>query len=436
MPEEADILIRGCPILTMDEKGVIARGFIAIKNGIITQIGAGASPPYIKAEKTIEGDGKVALPGLVNCHTHVAMTIFRGLAEDRNLEEWLEGTIWPLEAKLKPEHVYVGALLGCLEMIKSGTTCFADMYFYEGMVAEAVKKAGLRAVLSQGIIEAGNMEKGEEMLRESVEFAKNYEGYADGRVKVRLAPHTVYTCSPELLSKVQEASLKLNVGVHIHLAESLEMAKKLKEKYGLSEVELLAETGLLSPNMLAAHCIHLSRRDVELLAQHEVKVSHNPVANMKLAQGIAKVHSLLGKGVTVGLGTDGPASNNSLNMLETMKTAALLQKTAYRNPAVLPARKVLQMATVEGAKAIGLENTVGSLTEGKRADIILIDFKKPHLTPTHDFFANIVYSACGSDVDTVIVEGKILMENRTVKTVDEKKVIKKAQETAQNILAQ
>jgi len=238
-----------------------------------------------------------------------------------------------------------------------------------------------------------------------------------------------------LLNKIQEASSKLNIGVHIHLAESREMAEKVKEKHGLSEVELLAKTGLLKPNTLAAHCIHLSRKDMELLAKHNVKVSYNPIANMKLAQGIAKIKTLLDKGITVGLGTDGPASNNTLSMFETMKTAALLQKTAYKNPTVLPAWKVLCMATIEGAKALGLENTVGSLAEGKKADIILIDFKKPHLTPTHDFFANIIYSARGSDVDTVIVDGNVLMENRVVKTLNEEEIIEKAQETALDILS-
>jgi len=433
--QEADLIIRECTILPMNNRHIIRKGLIAIKNSVITHIGKETSPLYIKAEKTIDGNGKVALPGLVNCHTHVPMTIFRGLAEDQELEKWLKETIWPLEAKLEPKDIYYGALLGCLEMIKSGTTCFADMYFHEDAVAEAVKKSGLRAVLSQGISEAGNIERGEKMLRESVEFAKRYHDYADGKIKVNLAPHAIYTCSPELLNKVQEASSKLNIGVHIHLAESLEMAEKVKEKHGLSEVELLAKIGLLKPNMLAAHCIHLSRKDMELLAKHEVKVSYNPIANMKLAQGIAKIKTLLDKGITVGLGTDGPASNNSLSMFETMKTAALLQKIAYKNPTVLPAWKVLRMATIEGAKALGLENTTGSLAEGKKADIILIDFKKPHLTPTHDFFANIIYSACGSDVDTVIVDGNILMENRIVKTLNEEEIMEKAQETARNILS-
>ena len=241
--EESDILIQNCTILPMDSRGIIKEGLIAIKNGTITYAGKEAKAPQMKAEKVINGRGKVAMPGLVNCHTHLAMTLFRGIAEDQPLQKWLKQTIWPLEAKLKPSDVYDGALLGCLEMIKSGTTTFADMYLYEDQVAKAVEKAGLRGVLAQGILEAGVLIRGEKMLRESVNFVKKYNGYADGRVTVQLGPHTLYTCSLPLTRKVREKATELKVGIHIHLAESEETVNLTKKKHGFSEVELLEEIG-------------------------------------------------------------------------------------------------------------------------------------------------------------------------------------------------
>jgi len=432
--EEADILIRECTLLPMDDRGIIKEGLIAIENGTITYAGKEAKAPPMKAEKVIDGRGKVAMPGLVNCHTHLAMTLFRGIAEDQPLQKWLKQTIWPLEAKLKPNDVYDGALLGCLEMIESGTTTFADMYFHEDQVAKAVEKAGLRGVLAQGILEAGVLIRGEKMLRESVNFVKGYDGYADGRVTAQLGPHTLYTCGPSLLRKVRERATELKVGVHVHLAESEETVNLTKKKHGLSEIEFLEKMGFLGPDVLAAHCIHLAEKEMRIMAKRNVKVSYNPVVNMKLAQGTARIKDFMDVGVTVGIGTDGPASNNNLDMFESMKIAALLQKHFYKDPTVMPAQMVLKMATMEGAKALGLEKTVGTLEAGKKADIILLDLKKPHLTPVHDPYASIVYSAHGSDVDTVIVDGKVLMENRKVKTLDEEEVMLKAQKTATDIL--
>jgi len=271
------------------------------------------------------------------------------------------------------------------------------------------------------------------MLEDSVNFARKYKGYADRRVTTQLGPHTLYTCSLDLLAKVRQKASDLNVGIHIHLAESEETVNQTKQKHGLTEVELLEKIGFLGSDVLAAHCIHLTEKEMQLLAKHNVNVSYNPVANMKIAQGTPKIKDLLDLGVTVGVGTDGPASNNNLDMFRSMKVAALLQKQYYKDPTVLSAQTVLKMATIDGAKALGLEKIVGSLEVGKKADVILIDFKKPHLTPVHDFYANIVYSACGSDVDTVIVDGKILMESRKVKTLDEEEVMLKAQKTATNL---
>jgi 5-methylthioadenosine/S-adenosylhomocysteine deaminase len=415
----------------MDGKGSIEDGALAIKNGKITLVGKSESATSIEAETTINAKGKAAIPGLINCHTHVPMTLFRGIAEDQPLDTWLKETIWPLERKLRKEDVYAGALLGCLEMIKSGTTCFADMYFHEDMVAKATEKSGLRGVLAEGIIEAGHKMLGKIMFRRSASFAKHFQGYADDRVRTMLGPHAAYSCSPDLLRRISEKASKLNVGVHLHLAESKAMFKEC----GSSEVEFLDKIGFLKNRVLAAHCISLSKRDMHILSKRSVNVVHIPVANMKLGLGAAKIKDLLDLGVNVGLGTDGPASNNSLDMFETMKIAALLQKLTYQNSTVMPAYEVLKMATINGAKALGLGENVGSLQVGKKADVMLVDLSKPHLKPLHNTYASIVYSARGSDVDTVIVDGKILMENRQVKTLDEQAVMEKAEKTAFDLLS-
>jgi 5-methylthioadenosine/S-adenosylhomocysteine deaminase len=420
----------------MNGNSFIEDGALVIKNGKIAFVGKSASATNIEAKVRIDAKGKAAMPGLINCHTHVPMTLFRGIAEDQQLDTWLKETIWPLEARLKSEDIYVGALLGCLEMIKSGTTCFADMYFHEDMVAKAVVKSGLRGVLAEGIVEAGNKALGEKMLYESVNFAKSFHGYADDRISAMLGPHAAYSCSPNLLVKISERASELNVGVHLHLAESKAMFREFEEKYSSSEVEFLDKIDFLKGHVLAAHCINLSNKDLHILSKHGVNVVYVPVANMKLGLGAAKIKDLTDLGVNVCLGTDGPASNNTLDMFETVKVAALLQKLTYLNPTVLPAYEALRMATVNGAKALGLEREIGSLEFGKKADIILIDLSKPHLKPLHDIYANIVYSACGSDVDTVIVDGKILMENRQVKALDEQAVIEKAEKTALDLLTQ
>ncbi|MEM3824081.1 MAG: amidohydrolase, partial [Candidatus Bathyarchaeia archaeon] len=314
-----DVLVHGCTVLPMNGKYFIEDGAIAIKGGEIVFVGKASLTTGIKAEKQINAKGKVAMPGLINSHTHAPMTLFRGIAEDKPLNVWLREAIWPLEAKLKAEDIYVGALLGCLEMIKSGTTCFADMYFHEEMVAKAVEQSGMRAALAQGIIEAGNKELGRKMFNESIDFAKKFHGYANGRITALLGPHAAYSCSKELLREVSQKASELGVGIHVHLAESKEML------HGVSEVEFLDEIGFFKNHVLAAHCINLSEKDMRVLSEHVVHVAYVPVANMKLGLGAAKIKDLMSLGVNVCLGTDGPASNNALDMFETMKFAALLQ---------------------------------------------------------------------------------------------------------------
>ena len=433
--EKADILINRCLILPMNSQSPIEDGALAIKDGKLILVGKRSSATHIKADVNIDAKGKVAIPGLINCHTHVPMSLFRGIAEDQPLDTWLKEAIWPLEAKLKLEDVYAGALLGCLEMIKGGVTCFADMYFHEDMVAKAVKESHIRAVLAEAIIEAGNKEMGQKMLKTSMDFASRFDGQAHGRIGTMLGPHATYTCSPELLRKVTDEASELNVGVHTHVAESNAMFKDVERKHGQSEVEYLDDLGFLKNNVVAAHCINLSGNDGRILSERGVNVVHAPVANMKLGLGAAKIQDLLRLGVNVSLGTDGPASNNTIDMFETMKTAALLQKLVYHNPTVLPAYEVLKMATVNGAKALGLEKQVGSLEAGKKADIILVNLWKPHIRPLHNVCASLVYSARATDVETVIIDGKVLMENRHVRILDEQTVMEKAEKATSNLLS-
>jgi 5-methylthioadenosine/S-adenosylhomocysteine deaminase len=425
----ADIIIKNAYVLTMDpELGDLKNGTVVIEDGRITKIGKEIKE---SAETVIDAKHSVVMPGLINTHTHAAMTLFRGYADDMQLAEWLGQYIWPAESKLKAEDVYKGSLLACLEMIKSGTTSFADMYFFMDETAKAVELSGLRASLSHGLIELGNKEKGEVDLKEGRRFVRAWQGAADGRIKTMYGPHAPNTCSEEFLAKVKEEAGRNGAGIHIHLLETEAELNEMKEKYGKCSVHLLDDIGFLGPDVLAAHCVWVSDGDIEILSKRGVNVSHNAISNMKLASGIAPVHRMLEKGVNVSLGTDGCASNNNLDLFEEMKTAALLQKVSTSNPTVLPAGKVLQMGTVNGAKAIDPET--GILKVGKKADLIVLDMKKPHLTPCFDVRSHLVYSAKGSDVRTTIVDGKVLMDNYRVLVLDEQKVVEEAQKAADDL---
>lgn len=432
--EHVDLLIRDCQVLTMDAKDrTLQRGLVAVDNGCIVYVGPNGAGYTASTE--IDGRGKLLMPGLINAHTHIAMTLFRGLAEDIPLNVWLENVIWPREAKLKPEDVYAGALLGCAELIKTGTTCFNDMYFFMDHVAEAVAKSGLRAVLAEGMIEQGDPTRGQQALRKSGSFAKSYDGFAEGRVRARLGPHSEYSCSPELLQDVKEKSDSLGVGIHMHLAESKSYGDSVAKKLGKSATKRLEEIGFLDEKLIVAHCIHVDREDINILANHRVGVAHCPVSNMKVALGIAKVVEMVDQKIPVGIGTDGPASNNHMDMLKDMKIAALAQKSLYSDPTALPAKTLLRMVTIDGAKALGLDNVTGSVEVSKKADLILIDLNKPHLSPPADPWTAVAHSAMGSDVDTVIVDGRILMQSRRLTELNEGEIIEKATKVAQGLLS-
>jgi len=426
------ILIKDVKILSMvkSSKEELVTGDILIKGQYIKEVG---TFPYNPDEvEVINGNNSVALPGLINCHTHAAMTLLRGYADDMELMPWLEKKIWPAEAKLNEESVYWGSMLAALEMIKSGTTTFADMYFFMEDVARAVEESGIRAVLARGMI--GFTDKANTTINESRSLISNWRGQADGRISFMLGPHAPYTCPPDYLVKVMDLAQELKVGIHIHLAETQKEFSDIRQQYGKTPVKHIYDLGLFDFPVLAAHCVHLTEEDIALLHECNVGVAHNPTSNMKLASGMAPIPQLLEAGVKVGIGTDGTASNNNLNMFEELHIAALLHKVSWGNPTALPAYQVLQLGTMLGAHAVGLAQEVGSIEAGKKADLILIDLNKPHLYPCHDIAANLIYSAQGSDVKTTIIDGKIVMKNREVLTMDEEKIMFEAQRLAEKMV--
>jgi 5-methylthioadenosine/S-adenosylhomocysteine deaminase len=427
----ADIIIKNAYVLTMDpDTEDIEGGVVVIKDGMITEVGTSTDST---ADKVIDAGGCVVMPGLVNTHCHAGMTLFRGYADDMPLKEWLENRIWPAEAKLTDDDIYNGSLLACLEMIRSGTTAFADMYIHMDRVAQAVEDSGMRAALSYGMIDFCNKEKADAELNEGMRFVREWNGKAEGRITTMYGPHAPNTCSRDFLIRVKEQAVKDNVRIHIHVLETETELNYMKENFGMCSIHFLKGIDFWGTDILAAHCVWLSDGDIKILAEYGVNISHNPVSNMKLASGIAPVSKLLEIGANVCLGTDGCASNNNLDMFEEMKTAALLQKVSTMDPTALPARKVLEMATVNGAKALGIKS--GILKEGYNADVIIVDLKRPHLTPTYDVASQLVYAASGKDVRTTIIAGKVLMEDSIVNCLNEQDILEKAMQTSKNLVA-
>ncbi len=368
----------------------------------------------------IDGRGKFAVPGFINAHTHASMTLLRSYADDLALMDWLNKHIWPIENKMKRKDIRVGAELAAVEMIKSGTTTFMDMYGPNmEEVAQVVEKSGMRGVLCRGLI---GIFDGDEKLATNVELFKNWNGKADGRIKVMFGPHAVYTCPPAYLKKVAETAKNLGAEIHIHMNETLDEINSSIKDYGKRPFEVVEETGLFDLGTLAAHCVHLSDNEIEIIKNKKIRVAHNPGSNMKLASGISPVPKLLKEGVVVGLGTDGASSNNNLDMLEEIRLAALLHKVDTLNPLEIPAFEAVKMATEYGAAAVGIEN-IGKLEAGFKADIILFDMSGVEWQPCYNPVSLMVYSANSSSVDTVIVDGKILMQGRELKTLDEEKII-------------
>ncbi|MDI6744411.1 MAG: amidohydrolase family protein [Thermodesulfovibrionales bacterium] len=429
--QNADYIIHADYVLTMDNDLTVMRnGALAILENKIVYIGSSDEiEKKYSSENIIKGKNTAAIPGLINTHTHAAMVYFRGMADDLPLKEWLEEHIWPAESKwLSPEFVSDATELACLEMLKAGITTYNDMYFFEDAASNAAKKIGMRAVLGAGIVDfptiAGN--SADEYLSKAERFIKEWQG--DDLIVPCIAPHSAYACSPETLKKVRELADKYNVMIHTHLSETQWEVEEIKGKYGLTPVEHLKKTGILDKNIIAAHCVWVDEKDIGAIAKYKVGVSHCIESNLKLSSGIAPVPEMLKAGVKVSLGTDGAASNNDLNILSEMSTAAKVHKAVSNDPTVLDAKKALLMATKWGADALGLGGITGSLEKGKAADIAIMNLNKPHLTPLYDIYSHIVYSARPSDVETVFVNGKLVVDNERLSTADEDEITAKARE--------
>ena len=416
-----ELAVRNGIVLTMDsEMRIYNPGSIGITDGRISYVGG----DEIKGEEEIDAKGCIVIPGLVNCHTHSPMTLFRNAVEDQPLEKWLKEYVWPVEAKLKPKHVRVGAMLAAAEMALHGVTCFNDMYFFMEEVAKAAVEIGIRGVLSEGLVELFSSRSSEEVLKKGASFAERYHGWR-GLIWAALGPHAEYSCSLEFLERVREEADRLGVGIHMHLAEIKPPVEEFVEKHGKTPVQALDEIGFLKRDVIIAHGIYLSDEDLNILKRRDVAIAYNPVSNMKLASGAARINEMLGLGIRVGLGTDGPGSNNTLDMIQDMKIASLLQKLRYMDPRSLPARSAVRMATRGGAEALGLDDLIGSIEAGKRADIVVIDTKKVRYQPIRDPYTALTYCGSGSDVRDVIVDGRIVVRDGILQTADLEEILKR-----------
>jgi 5-methylthioadenosine/S-adenosylhomocysteine deaminase len=429
----ADILVHNGTILTMDEKNtVIPDGLIAISGNTIRSIGKDKKAS-ITAKRELDAEGGLILPGLINCHTHAAMTLFRGLADDLPLMDWLNNYIFPAEGKMDGDFVRVGTLLACAEMIMSGTTTFCDMYLFEEEVAKAAQEAGMRCLIGEVLYDFpspnyGSIEKGFTYTEALIERWK-----ADPMVNIAVEPHSVFTCGPELLVKANDLALEKGVPLILHLAETREEIEETEKRFGKRPAQYLEDLGVLGPHLILDHCVYLSNSEIDLLAERQVRAVHNPESNMKLASGIAPVPEMLAKGVTVGLGTDGCASNNNLDLFGEMDMAAKLHKAHRLDPTVMGAQTLIKMVTADAAIVLGLEKLTGSLEAGKRADLVVMDTNRPHCIPMYNPFSHLVYAASGHDVKHSIIEGSIVMENRRLCTLDVEDIMRRSREKSEKV---
>lgn len=436
--ELADYIILSDYIITMNERfDLIENGAIVIKDKLIIAIDKAEfiSEKY-KTKEILNWQGKAVLPGFINTHTHAAMVYFRGLSDDRPLKDWLEKYIWPAEKRwLSPSFIYDAIGLACLEMLKAGTTTYHDMYFFGDSAAKRTKEMGMRGVLGAGILDfpTASASTTEEYFDNAVDFIAKWKG--DDLIIPSIAPHAPYTCSPQTLKKAKDISEKYGTPIHIHLSETQWEVQYIKNLYNLKPVEHLESIGFLDETVIAAHCIWVDDKEIEILAKHKVGVSHCMESNLKLSSGFAPVVTMLSEGIKVTFGTDGAASNNDLNLLSEISTTAKVHKALANDPTVLNAKTALLMATRWGAEVLGLGNKVGTIEVGKIADIISINLKKPHLTPLYDIYSHIVYSAMASDVEDVIVNGKLILKNREHLFIDEEEILHKARHWSERIKA-
>ena len=434
------IFIKDIYIVTQNKKReVVKNGAVVIKGDKIEAVGQSKDleKNYQKrAKKIIDGRGKLVMPGLINTHTHLAMTLLRGYADDMSLEDWWFKHIYPVESRFTAKQVYWGSLLGAMEMVKSGTTCCADFYYVEDEVGKAVQKIGLRAVLGTGILDGPTFYF--KTPSQALKKAKAVIKKDSSLVSYSIAPHMFQTTSLETYKKCKKLAKQYHLILQTHLAETKDEVKYCLKKYKARPVEVLAQARILDKNALLAHACWLTKKEIEILARTGASISHCPISNMKLASGVMPLSELLEAGVNLSLGTDGACSNNNLDMFEEMKMAALLHKVHHLNPTIASAQTILDMATINGAKALNMEREIGSIEPGKKADLIILNLNQPHLQPIHSgseparqrVVSHLVYAAGGGDVETVMVNGKMIMEKRKIKGVDEEKVLEKIKKIA------
>lgn len=428
-------LIQNAYVLDMvDDIPNIRKSDILIDENIIEKIDKEINIEDIDTEKEnieiINAKNMLIMPGLVNTHTHAAMSIFRGYKDDRKLMDWLENAIFPVEDKLQPNDIYWNAYLSCLEMIKSGTTTCNDMYFGMDKTIEAIEATGMRAIVAWCITDNSIKDK----LDRTREYAKIYNK-PGSRIKIYVSAHAPYSCNPETIELCVNLAKELNTGLHIHLAETLDENVTIQDRYEKSSTEYLADLGVFDVPVVLAHGIYVSQSDIDIMKKCNMRggISHNPISNCKLSSGICDVVNLRKNGIKVGLGTDGIGSTTTLDMFEEMKTAAYLQKINTMEPTSINAYDLLKMATIEGAKVLGLEDEIGTLEVGKKADIIFIKTDKIHLCPENDVCSNLVYSANGADVEMVMIDGKVVMKDRKMTNLDEKEVMRQVKKVAKRL---
>ncbi len=432
-----DIVIDGGILITMKEgQSPVSPARVLIRGDKIIDIDtSGGEAPLPKETEVIDAKNAIIMPGMINAHSHTPMTLFRGLADDLPLKQWLFDKIFPAEAKhLNPHTVYWGALLGCLEMIASGTTTVLEGYFFQDSTVQAFHQSGLRARIAQGVIDfpAPGVSDPKENLKVGRDFMEKWLDYSD-LIQPGLFCHSPLTCSDNTLQKAMEVSREFSLPLQIHLSETEEEVVEIEKKTGMRPVPYLDDIGILNDRLIAAHAIHLSDEEIDLLSQNQVPLVHVEESNMKLASGLAKVSEMIKRGITVGLGTDGCASNNNLDMFQEMDSVAKTHKVVSLDPVTMDAETVLKMTTIWGAKVMGLEEEIGSIEVGKKADIIVIDLENPHMVPLYNPQSTLVYSANGSDVKDVIVNGKILMKDRAVMTLDSEEIMARVNEIAEEI---
>lgn len=429
------LLVKNVDAVTLDEQDRVLRNTnIAIEGSTILAVGE--APADFRADEVIDGHDHVALPAFFNAHCHAPMSLQRGWAEDLPFDRWLNERIWVAESALTEEDVYWGAALAACEMIRSGTVAFADHYFWMDQVARVVQDAGMKALLAWCVFGLpAEQEVGGTTLERTVEFVRRWHGAGDGRIRAALGPHSPYACSPEFLKRSAEAARELGVGIHLHVAESQEQVDRSMQEHGKTPVAHLAALGVFDVAAIAAHCLVVNDVDIGILAEKGVTVPHCPKTYLKLAMGLARVPDLLARGVNVALGTDGPASNNTMDLLESARLTTLLQKHERRDPEMLPSLQVLKLATQNGARALGFQSS-GVLKPGATADLVLFDFDKPHLTPRHDLGANIVHSAQAGDIDYVFCDGQVLLRKGQLTTLDEDKIRHEAERRAFRLVGQ